>query len=61
VDLVLLADRLRERGEPGFRSRQVWEWAARGASSYEEMTNLPRALREALAGEVPFSSLRPRR
>jgi 23S rRNA (adenine2503-C2)-methyltransferase len=61
VDLVLLADRLRERGEPGFRDRQVWEWAARGASSYEEMTNLPRELREALAGEVPFSSLRPLR
>jgi 23S rRNA (adenine2503-C2)-methyltransferase len=58
---VLLADRLRERGEPGFRSRQVWEWAARGASSYEEMTNLPRELRAALAGEVPFSSLRPLR
>jgi 23S rRNA (adenine2503-C2)-methyltransferase len=58
---VLLADRLRERGEPGFRGRQVWEWAARGASSYEEMTNLPRELREALAGEVPFSSLRPLR
>jgi 23S rRNA (adenine2503-C2)-methyltransferase len=61
VDLVLLADRLRQRGEPRFRSRQVWEWAARGASCYEEMTNLPRELREALAGEVPFSSLRPLR
>ena len=45
--------------QPGFRARQVWEWAARGAGSYEEMTNLPLELREQLADEVPFSSLRP--
>ena len=37
----------------------MWEWAARGAGSYDEMTNLPRALRAALAEEVPFSSLQP--
>jgi 23S rRNA (adenine2503-C2)-methyltransferase len=59
MDLELLQDRLRVRDEPAFRARQVWEWAARGASSYEEMTNLPRPLRDALAAEVPFSSLRP--
>jgi 23S rRNA (adenine2503-C2)-methyltransferase len=58
MDLELLEGRLRARGEPGFRASQVWEWAARGAASYEEMTNLPRGLREALAAEVPFSSLR---
>ena len=59
MDLALLDDRLAARGEPAFRARQVWEWAARGAGSYAEMTNLPGGLREALAGEVPFSSLRP--
>ena len=57
VDLSLLDDALDARGEPAFRSDQVWEWAARGISSYDEMTNLPRALREALAEEVPFSTL----
>src|ERR671919_1770333 len=57
--LQLLRERLGARGEPGFRARQVWEWAARGASSYEEMTNLPRDLRAALSGEVPYSTLRP--
>jgi 23S rRNA (adenine2503-C2)-methyltransferase len=35
----------------------VWEWAARGAASYDEMTTLPKALRAALADEVPFSTL----
>jgi 23S rRNA (adenine2503-C2)-methyltransferase len=58
VDSDLLAKRLRSRGEPGFRARQVWEWAAHGAASYEEMTNLPLELRGALAQEVPFSTLR---
>jgi 23S rRNA (adenine2503-C2)-methyltransferase len=58
VDFVQLEQRLAARGEPGFRARQVWEWAARGAASYEIMTNLPRGLRERLSQEVPFSSLR---
>jgi 23S rRNA (adenine2503-C2)-methyltransferase len=57
MDLELLDERLAARGEPRYRARQVWEWAARGAASYEEMTNLPAALREALAEEVPLSSL----
>jgi 23S rRNA (adenine2503-C2)-methyltransferase len=57
VDLELLNERLSAAGEPGYRTDQVWEWAARGAGSYAEMTNLPAALRERLAAEVPFSSL----
>jgi 23S rRNA (adenine2503-C2)-methyltransferase len=61
VDLGLLDDRLAARGEPPFRARQVWEWAARGADSYEQMTNLPLELRSALAREVPLSSLTPAR
>ena len=57
MDLELLERSLAERGEPAFRARQVWEWAARGALSYEEMTNLPGALRDWLAAEVPLSTL----
>jgi 23S rRNA (adenine2503-C2)-methyltransferase len=59
VDLARLDDTLKARGEPAFRSRQVWEWTAGGARSYGEMTNLPLALRSALADEVPFSALQP--
>ncbi len=44
---------LAEAGEPGYRAAQVWEWVARGARSYEEMTNLPLALRERLARSRP--------
>ena len=57
MDLALLDEQLAAGGEPRFRSRQVWEWAARGAGSYEEMTNLPAELRAQLAEAVPFSSL----
>jgi 23S rRNA (adenine2503-C2)-methyltransferase len=60
MDLDLLDRTLAARGEPRFRARQVWEWAARGVSGYEWMTNLPLALREALAQAVPFSSLQLR-
>ena len=57
MDLELLDRALAARGEPSFRARQVWEWTARGATSYGEMTNLPAGLRAALREEVPLSSL----
>jgi 23S rRNA (adenine2503-C2)-methyltransferase len=57
MDLQLLQQTLADRGEPPFRSRQVWAWAAKGVGSYGEMTNLPAALRDALTHELPFSSL----
>jgi 23S rRNA (adenine2503-C2)-methyltransferase len=57
VDVVALETALAARGEPRFRARQVWDWAARGAEGYGAMTNLPVRLRRALADEVPFSTL----
>jgi 23S rRNA (adenine2503-C2)-methyltransferase len=57
VDRVLLDSTLAEAGEPAYRASQVWEWVARGARDYGEMTNLPAALRERLAAEVPLSTL----
>lgn len=54
---MLLESKLAELGEPAFRARQVWEWAARGAKGYEEMSNVPAGLRAQLPGLVPFSSL----
>jgi 23S rRNA (adenine2503-C2)-methyltransferase len=57
MDLELLDKTLADRGEPRFRARQVWGWAARGAGGYAEMTDLPAQLREALHRELPFSSL----
>jgi 23S rRNA (adenine2503-C2)-methyltransferase len=57
MDLQLLDQTLADRGQPSFRARQIWAWVARGARGYEEMTNLPAALRYELARELPFSAL----
>jgi len=57
MDLQLLDTTLSRHGQPAFRARQVWAWAARGAGSYAEMTDLPAALRDTLGRELPFSSL----
>jgi 23S rRNA (adenine2503-C2)-methyltransferase len=57
MDLSLLEERLAGRGEPAYRARQVWRWAARGASGFDEMTDLSLGLRSDLAREVPFSTL----
>src|SRR3954467_14950500 len=43
--------------EPPYRVRQGWEWAARGGSTYGEMTNLPARSRALLEERVPFSTL----
>ena len=59
MDFALLEHRLAELGEPAYRARQVWGFTAQGATGYDEMTNLPLALRTALAEAVPFSSLTP--
>ncbi len=57
MDLELLERTLADAGEPAFRARQVWAWAARGADGYEAMTDLPAALRARLADAIPFSTL----
>ena len=55
MNLELLAEEL--AGQPAYRVRQVWAWAARGASGYAEMTDLPAPLRTALSERIPFSTL----
>jgi 23S rRNA (adenine2503-C2)-methyltransferase len=57
MDLELLDQILADRGEPPFRARQVWSWAARGVAGYAQMTDLPAPLRETLEVELPFSTL----
>ena len=57
MDLTLLQSTLADRGEPRYRLGQIWKWAATGAASYQEMTDLPQGLRDALEESVPFSTL----
>jgi 23S rRNA (adenine2503-C2)-methyltransferase len=55
VDLDLLQTVLGD--EPSYRHDQIWRWVAGGAAGYDEMTNVPARLREALTERVPFSTL----
>ena len=49
-----LADILKELGQPGFRAKQVYTWLHKGVRSYDEMTNLPKGLRDILAEKYPI-------
>ena len=49
-----LAEILKELGQPPFRAKQVFAWLHKGVRSYDEMTNLPKPLRDALAKEYPI-------
>ena len=46
-----LTETLASMGEPAFRGKQIFSWLHRGVVSFDEMSNLPRTLREKLAGE----------
>lgn len=53
LDQAALADQPLLRAEPRYRVRQIWEWVYRHAcSDFAAMTNLPRDLRERLAGRL---------
>ena len=39
-----------EMGEKPFRGKQIFIWLSRGVQSFDEMTDLPKSLRERLEG-----------
>ncbi len=39
---------LKSQGEPGFRAKQIFRWIYRGVTSFDEMTDLSKSLREKL-------------
>ncbi|MBR2684019.1 MAG: 23S rRNA (adenine(2503)-C(2))-methyltransferase RlmN [Atopobiaceae bacterium] len=50
---------LEELGQPKFRAKQIEEWLwEKGASSFDEMSNLPKALRAALAERYSMGEMR---
>ena len=44
-----LAAWLKEQGEPAFRAKQIFHWLYRGVTSFDEMSDLSKALRQKLA------------
>ena len=51
-----LAAILKDLGQPAFRAKQVFSWLHKGVRSYEEMTNLPKSLRDVLAQNYPINA-----
>ena len=49
-----LAAVLKELGQPAFRAKQVFTWLHKGVTGYDQMTNLPKALRDTLAENYPI-------
>jgi len=55
-----LRELLTSWGEPSYRADQIWSWLYRSlASNFQEMTNLPKELRERLAETALLQTMRP--
>jgi 23S rRNA (adenine2503-C2)-methyltransferase len=59
MDVATLSTLLADWGEPAYRARQAREAQLAGAGGWDEVATLPRALRDRLAGELPFWALTP--
>ena len=51
MSLREMTEALKALGQPAFRGKQVFTWLHKGAASFDEMTNLPKALRDKLKTE----------
>ena len=51
MSLQEMTEALKALGQPAFRGKQVFTWLHKGAASFDEMTNLPKALRDKLKTE----------
>lgn len=50
-----LAAYIQEKGWPRFRTKQLVSWLyQKGVNSYEDMTNIPKAMRDTLSQEMPY-------
>ena len=54
MTLPEIAAVLKELGQPAFRAKQLFSWLHKGVRSFDEMTNLPQSLRQALETEYPI-------
>ena len=54
MTIAEIGDVLKALGQPAFRAKQVFSWLHKGVRSYDDMTNLPKPLREMLAEQYPL-------
>ena len=50
-----LAAWCKERGQPAFRGKQLFQWFSRGVTTPDELTDVPKRLREVLVEEGAFA------
>lgn len=55
LSLEEITDLMKTLGEPAFRGKQVFAWLHKGVRSFDEMTNLSKALREKLKSECTLT------
>ncbi len=56
MTLAEITEALREMGEPAFRGKQIFQWLHRGATSFDDMSNLGKPLREKLAARYEITA-----
>ena len=54
MTLTELGQVLKDLGQPAFRAKQVYTWLHKGVRSYDQMTNLPKQLRDSLEQTYPI-------
>ena len=55
MSLQEITDTMKAIGEPAFRGKQVFTWLHKGVTSFDEMTNLSKALRDKLKTECSLN------
>ena len=54
LTLTELSQVMKDLGQPAFRGKQIYTWLHSGVRSYDEMTNIPKNLRDMLAEKYPL-------
>ena len=55
MTLEEMTEALKAMGQPAFRGKQVFTWLHKGVTSFDEMTNLPKDLRDKLKSEFTLT------
>ncbi len=56
-DLDSVVEMMKKEKIPGFRGKQIFEWVNKGVSSFDEMNNIPKALKEQLEEKFEVSNM----
>ncbi len=57
LQLTEMEDLVRSFGQPAFRAKQIFQWIYKGVTSFDAMTNVPKALRASLAAQCRIGRL----